>query len=99
MTEVSSAAVFSKQEANKIGSVGIPFIKNNVSIFDPETLLEKNIGEEGEIWISSPTIMKEYYNNNIATEELKITTIYGSNCIRKGVYGKIDFEGNLYIVS
>lgn len=98
MTEVSSAAVFSKQEANKIGSVGIPFIKNNVSIFDPETLLEKNIGEEGEIWISSPTIMKEYYNNNIATEELKITTIDGNNWIRTGDIGKIDLDGNLYIV-
>lgn len=98
MTEVSSAAVFSKQEANKIGSVGIPFIKNNVSIFDPETLLEKNIGEEGEIWISSPTIMKEYYNNNIATEELKITTIDGNNWIRTGDVGKIDLDGNLYIV-
>jgi len=98
MTEVSSAAVFSKQEANKIGSVGIPFIKNNVSIFDPETLVEKNIGEEGEIWISSPTIMKEYYNNNIATEELKITTIDGNNWIRTGDIGKIDLDGNLYIV-
>lgn len=98
MTEVSSAAVFSKQEANKIGSVGIPFIKNNVSIFDPETLLEKNIGEEGEIWISSPTVMKEYYNNNIATEELKITTIDGNNWIRTGDIGKIDLDGNLYIV-
>lgn len=98
MTEVSSAAVFSKQEANKIGSVGIPFIKNNVSIFDPETLLEKDIGEEGEIWISSPTIMKEYYNNNIATEELKITTIDGNNWIRTGDIGKIDLDGNLYIV-
>ena len=98
MTEVSSAAVFSKQEANKIGSVGIPFIKNNVSIFDPETLLEKDIGEEGEIWISSPTVMKEYYNNNIATEELKITTIDGNNWIRTGDIGKIDLDGNLYIV-
>lgn len=98
MTEVSSAAVFSKQEANKIGSVGIPFIKNNVSVFDPETLLEKNIGEEGEIWISSPTVMKEYYNNNIATEELKITTIDGNNWIRTGDIGKIDLDGNLYIV-
>lgn len=98
MTEVSSAAVFSKQEANKIGSVGIPFIKNNVSIFDPETLIEKDIGEEGEIWISSPTVMKEYYNNNIATEELKITTIDGNNWIRTGDIGKIDLDGNLYIV-
>ena len=61
-------------------------------------MLEKNIGEEGEIWISSPTIMKEYYNNNIATEELKITTIDGNNWIRTGDIGKIDLDGNLYIV-
>ena len=61
-------------------------------------MLEKNIGEEGEIWISSPTVMKEYYNNNIATEELKITTIDGNNWIRTGDIGKIDLDGNLYIV-
>lgn len=42
--------------------------------------------------------MKEYYNNNIATEELKITTIDGNNWIRTGDIGKIDLDGNLYIV-
>ena len=42
--------------------------------------------------------MKEYYNNNIATEELKITTIDGNNRIRTGDIGKIDLDGNLYIV-
>lgn len=98
MTEVSSAAVFAKQNANKIGSVGIPFIKNTVSIFDPDTLVEKNVGEEGEIWISTPTAMSGYYNNEIATNELKITTIDGKNWIRTSDIGKIDNDGNVFIV-
>ena len=98
MTEVSSAAVFSIQRANKIGSVGIPFIKNTVSIFNPETLQEKKIGEEGEIWISTPTAMRGYYNNKIATDELKVTTIDGKKWIRTGDIGKIDNDGNIYIV-
>lgn len=98
MTEVSSAAVFSKQEANKIGSVGIPFVKNIVSIFDPDTLTEKRIGEEGEIWISTPTAMKEYYNNEVETAKIKATTIDGKEWIRTGDIGKIDLDGNVYIV-
>jgi len=98
MTEVSSAAVFSTEQANKLGSVGIPFIKNTVSIFDPDTLVEKQYGEEGEIWISTPTAMAGYYNNEEATKDLKITTIDGKNWIRTGDIGKISSDGNVYIV-
>lgn len=98
MTEVSSAAVFSKQKANKIGSVGIPFIKNTVSIFNPDTLVERRVGEEGEIWISTPTAMKEYYNNEVATKELKTVTVDGKEWVRTGDIGKIDLDGNVYIV-
>lgn len=98
MTEVSSAAVFSKPNANKIGSVGIPFIKNSVSIFDPEKLEEKNVGEEGEIWISTPTSMKEYFNNPNATKELNIKTNDGINWLRTSDIGKIDKDGNLYVI-
>lgn len=98
MTEVSSAAVFSVENANKIGSVGIPFIKNTVSIFNPETLQEKRVGEEGEIWISTPTAMKEYYNDKVATNELESITIDGKKWIRTGDIGRIDSDGNVYIV-
>lgn len=98
MTEVSSAAVFSVENANKIGSVGIPFIKNTVSIFNPETLQEKRVGEEGEIWISTPTAMKGYYNDKVATNELESITIDGKKWIRTGDIGRIDSDGNVYIV-
>lgn len=98
MTEVSSAAVFSIEKANKIGSVGIPFIKNSVSIFDPETLEEKHYDEEGEIWISTQTAMLEYYNNPSATNDLKIVDKDGKTWIRTSDIGKISKDGNVYII-
>ena len=98
MTEVSSAAVFSTEKCNKLGSVGIPFIKNVVSIFDPETLIEKNYEEEGEIWISTPTKMLKYYNNEEATSDIMTKTEDEIKWIRTGDIGKISNDGNVYIV-
>lgn len=98
MTEVSSAAVFSTEKANKIGSIGIPFIKNSVSIFDPKTFEEKGYNEEGEIWISTPTTMLGYYNNITATNDMKIADIDGKIWIRTGDLGKISSDGNVYII-
>ena len=98
MSEVSSTATFSIENANKLGSVGIPLIKNNISIFDPETLVEKQYGEEGEIWISTPTAMKEYLNNPMATNELIVTDESGKKWIRTGDIGKLDNEGHLFII-
>ena len=98
MTEVSSAAVFSNAKANKLGSVGIPFIKNTVSIFDPYTLEEKQVNQEGEIWISTPTAMAGYYKNIDATNALKVRTADGLEWIRTGDIGKISETGNVYIL-
>lgn len=97
MTEVSSAATFSLEKANKLGSVGIPFIKNVVSVFDPETLEELLYGEEGEIWISTPTEMLGYYDNDKATKELKIQTSDGRNWLRTSDIGYITKDGNVVI--
>lgn len=98
MSEVSSAASFSTENSNKLGSVGIPFIKNSISIFDPDDCSEKLYNEEGEIWINTPTMMKEYLNNKKATNDLKYVEKDGKIWIRTGDIGKIDSEGHLYIV-
>lgn len=98
MTEISAAAVYSKTSSYKEGSVGIPYIKNNVGIFDPETGDELGYNQEGEICISSPTIMKEYYNNPVETEKVIQIKEDGLRWIRTGDIGKIDEDGNLFVI-
>ena len=98
MTEVSSAATFSYPRSNMLGSVGIPFIKNKVSAFNPNSLDELHTGEEGEIWISTPTLMKEYYQNQDATEKIIYKNDCGEKWIKTGDLGRIDEDGRVFLL-
>lgn len=97
MTEVSAAAIYSKPISYKEGSVGIPYVKNNVGIFDVETGKELKYGEEGEICISTPTMMKEYLNNPEATEKIIEIKEDGSRWIHTGDMGTMDEDGHLFV--
>lgn len=97
LTEVSAAAIYSKPQSYKEGHVGIPYIKNNVSIIDPETKEELLYNTEGEICISTPTMMKEYYNNETATNEIIKTNCDGLRWIRTGDLGTIDADGSIKV--
>lgn len=98
MTEISSSGVYSKEIATKPSSVGIPLIRNTVSIFDPETGEELYTGSEGEICFKTGTMMKEYLNNNSETEKVIKTHSDGSKWIHTGDIGKLDSDGNIYIL-
>lgn len=97
MTEVSAAACYSKDEAYKLGSVGIPYVKNNISVFDPETNEEKTINEQGEICVSTPTMMAGYYNNDEETHKVIKKHPDGTTWVHTGDVGRISPDGNIYI--
>ena len=97
MTEASAAVSATISETNKIGSVGIPFVKNNISIVDPDTNMEKQYGEVGEVHIYSPSIMKEYYNNEEASKEVIVKDDAGETKLKTGDLGYIDKDGSLFI--
>lgn len=97
LTEVGSAAVACVGNINKIGSVGIPLAKNNVGIFEPDTESELKFGEEGEIYIQTPTTMIGYLNND--EEENKVLKIHsdGTKWIHTGDLGYMDEDGFVYL--
>lgn len=97
MTELSGAAITSSLEANKVGSVGIPFPKNNLGIFKPGTDEELGVNEVGEVCIVSPSMMYDYLNNE--SEALKVKKVHsdGQVWIHSQDYGYVDKEGFLYI--
>jgi len=71
MTEASACATFSSKKANELDSVGIPLTKTTISVFEPETMVELEYGKVGEICIKTPTMMKEYYEQEEATKNMK----------------------------
>jgi acyl-CoA synthetase (AMP-forming)/AMP-acid ligase II len=93
LTENTSATTMLKGEdvVRKPASVGLPDVFTQVKIFDHE-FEEVPPGVVGEIGISGPTVMKEYYKNPEAT---KATIING--WLMTGDLGRKDEEGYLYI--
>ncbi|HEX6586210.1 MAG TPA: AMP-binding protein [Solirubrobacterales bacterium] len=76
------------------GSVG-PLIPNTEArLVDPATLEDVPEGEEGEIWIRGPQVMRGYLNNPRATEE----TLMEDGWLRTGDIGRVDERGYFYIV-
>jgi len=78
----------------KIGSVGIPFPDTDCKVVDIATgEKELGVGEEGEIIIKGPQIMKGYWNMD---EETASTLRNG--WLYTGDIGKMDEDGYFYIV-
>ncbi len=78
----------------KVGSVGMPFPDTNVRIVDIDDYTKiLPIGEEGEIIMKGPQIMKGYWNKPEASaNQLK------DRWLLTGDIGKMDEDGYFYIV-
>ena len=98
MTEVSSSACYSKENAYTGGSVGIPLINNSISIFDPKTTEEKEIGEVGEICIKTETVMSRYLNNNDEYNLVVKKHEDGDIWVHTGDFGYMNKDGNLFVI-
>ena len=72
LTETSPIITINTPENRSVGSVGRPIGGVNVYIVD-EDGNEVADGEEGEICCTGPNVMRGYYKNPAATEEV-ITT-------------------------
>jgi long-chain acyl-CoA synthetase len=81
LTESSAAATVNRPERIKIGTVGQPLPGVSVRIAD-----------DGEIWLSGPTIFAGYWRNETATTD---TTTDG--WLRTGDMGELDDEGYLRV--
>lgn len=81
----------------KVGSIGVPVPSTDAGIMH----LEKNEflkpGEEGEIVVSGPQVMKGYWRRPEETKETLIT-VDGKIWIRTGDIGKMDEDGFFYVV-
>jgi acyl-CoA synthetase (AMP-forming)/AMP-acid ligase II len=76
------------------GSVGALIPNTEARLVDPETEEDVPEGEQGEIWIRGPQVMKGYLNNDEATAE----TLVEDGWLRTGDIARIDPEGFTFIV-
>jgi acyl-CoA synthetase (AMP-forming)/AMP-acid ligase II len=76
------------------GSVGALIPNTEARLIDPETEKDVAQGEEGEIWIRGPQVMKGYLNNDEATAE----TLVEDGWLRTGDIARIDQNGFTFIV-
>jgi long-chain acyl-CoA synthetase len=99
LTETSplASADPTRLDTRKFGSVGFPISDTDIKILDIETgTKEKKTGEDGEVAIAGPQVMKGYWEKPEATKEV-MRTIEGQRFFLTGDIGHIDKEGYIYI--
>lgn len=96
MTETVTACCLTPPHMFKTGSIGIPFPDTYIKIVEPGTENELPYGEEGEILLSGPTVMKEYMNHKEETEETLRRHKDGLLWVHSGDLGFMDNEGFVY---
>ncbi len=95
-TESVSACCLTPPHMYKPGSIGIPFPDTYFKIVKPSTDEELPYGEEGEILIAGPTIMKEYLNSPAETAKTLRKHADGLTWLYTGDLGVMDDEGFIY---
>jgi long-chain acyl-CoA synthetase len=92
LTETSPIVTFNPIEKRKPNSVGRPLPSAEIKIMHPETGKDLAVMEEGEVAIKGPMVMKGYYKNPRATDE-----VLKDGWFHSGDLGYLDHDGYLFI--
>jgi acyl-CoA synthetase (AMP-forming)/AMP-acid ligase II len=93
MTEMSPISHMTIGGNVRHGSSGQAVPSTECRIVNPETLEDMAPGEEGELWVRGPQVMKGYLNNPDATAE----TLTEDGWLRTGDLAIIDADGFMFI--
>ncbi|KPQ17153.1 MAG: Acyl-CoA synthetases (AMP-forming)/AMP-acid ligases II [Rhodobacteraceae bacterium HLUCCO18] len=93
MTEMSPISHMTIAGNVRHGSSGQAVPSTECRIVNPETLEDMPPGEEGELWVRGPQVMKGYLNNADATAQ----TLTPDGWLRTGDLAIIDADGFMFI--
>ena len=95
-TETVTACCLTPPTMFKEGSIGVPFPDTYIKIVEPGTDRELPYGEEGEILLAGPTVMREYMNHPQETAQTLRRHADGLTWVYTGDLGTQDEEGCIY---
>lgn len=95
-TECVTASCITPFDTYREGSIGIPLSDTYYTIVNPSNDTELPYGEEGEICITGPTVMKGYLNNAEETASTLRTHKDGRVWLHTGDLGIMDEDGFIY---
>ena len=95
-TETVTACCLTPTHMFKEGSIGLPFPDTYIKIVKPGTDEELPYGEEGEILLAGPTVMKEYIKHPDETANTLRKHADGLTWVYTGDLGVMDDEGFIY---
>ncbi len=95
-TETVTACCLTPSHMNKEGSIGLPFPDTYIKIVSPGTDYELPYGQEGEILLAGPTVMKEYMNHPQETAMTLQTHSDGLTWVYTGDLGIMDEQGFVF---
>ena len=95
-TETVTACCLTPSHRYKEGSIGLPLPDVYIKIVEPGTDKELPYGEEGEILLAGPTVMKEYIKHPEETAATLRKHDDGLTWVYTGDLGVMDSEGFVY---
>jgi acyl-CoA synthetase (AMP-forming)/AMP-acid ligase II len=93
LTETSPVTHATPPGQFKPGSIGVAISNTECRVVDPDGA-DLGVGEDGEIWIRGPQVMKGYLNNPGATA----ATVDEDGWLHTGDIGHVDADNHWYIV-
>lgn len=96
LTETVTASCLTPPEEYRFASVGIPFPDTLYKICKPGTQETCDVDEDGEICISGPSVMVEYYKEPEETKMVLQKHDDGHTWVHTGDLGSMDADGFVY---
>jgi long-chain acyl-CoA synthetase len=96
LTEAVTAIMATPLDHFREGSVGVPFPDMDAKIVLEKTLTEAQPGEDGEICLSGPAVMKGYLNQKKETDSVLKIHEDGKLWLHTGDIGTRDADGFFY---
>lgn len=96
LTECVTGSCLTPMDYYREGSIGIPYPDTYYKIVKPESMEEVPYGEEGEILLSGPTVMKGYLGDEEENRKTLQKDAAGITWLRTGDLGYMDPDGFVY---